>query len=63
MSTTVMCQWAEGESEFQQPMKEIPGEFSSVDAPAELLPIEVNGPGLCTPTSNSYWMCDALGKR
>lgn len=67
MSITVKQQWEEGESELEpssnsQPIQS-PREFSSVNAPTELLPIEANGPGLCAPTSNSYWMCDSLGKK
>lgn len=55
--------WMRSRAQLQPPMKETPRELSSVAAPAELLPTEANGPGLCTPTSNSYWMCDSLGKR
>lgn len=55
MSITVKQQWEEGESELEpssnsQPIQS-PREFSSVNAPTELLPIEANGPGLCAPTS------------
>lgn len=57
---------AEGESELQcscnSKLSQSPRKFWSSDVPSGLYPMGANGPGLCTPASNSYWMWDSLGE-